>query len=49
MLKGHFKSDGEWLDRIDPVTVDQHGYYTFFIQDQQRQYRVVHVFVLPES
>lgn len=48
VLKGYFKSNGDWLDSIEPVTVDQHGYYTFLIQDQQRQYRLVHVFVLPE-
>ena len=46
-LKGHFKRNGDWLDS-DTITVDEFGYYTFLIQDQQRRYRLVQVYVLPE-
>ncbi|MBD2847871.1 Ig-like domain repeat protein [Paenibacillus sp. IB182496] len=45
--KGYFKSNGEWLD-TDAITVTQYGYYTFLLQDQQRRYHLIHVYVVPE-
>jgi hypothetical protein len=29
------------------ITVDRQGYYTFLIEDQERRYRLVHVYVIP--
>ncbi len=47
--KGYFKMNGDWLDvSREAVTVDQYGYYTLLLQDQQRQYHLIHLFVIPE-
>jgi hypothetical protein len=43
---GAFKTSDQLLGTA-PLTVDKQGYYTFLIQDQERRYKLVYVYVIP--
>ncbi|MBO8155555.1 MAG: DUF5011 domain-containing protein [Bacillaceae bacterium] len=45
--KGHFKEFGTVLKDI--LEVSRQGYYTFYVQDQERNYQLIHVYVIPRG
>ncbi len=44
--KGAFKTSGQLLAESE-ISFDKQDYYTFLVQDQERNYRLVHVYVIP--
>lgn len=43
---GMFKMNDQWL-RTDSLPIDRQGYYTFLVEDQERHYQLIHVYVIP--
>lgn len=46
VFEGSFKTNHDPLEN-GKLSVNDQGYYTFLIQDQERQYRLIHVYVIP--
>jgi|GEM_PF-1237760 len=46
--KGYFKESG--IPLADPqLEIERQGYYTLFIQDQERHYKLIHIYVIPAT
>ncbi len=45
-LKGDFKTGDKHVYEGE-LTIDRQGYYTFLVQDQERHYKLVQVYVIP--
>lgn len=46
--KGDFKLARTLVEQAD-LPISEYGYYTFYVQDQERQTKLVHIYILPES